>query len=196
MPLSNTSTSTSTSHLDPRVRRTRKLLEDAFKSLLRERPNDEISVGDVARRANVNRATFYAHYTDIRHFATEVLRASFEAALRESIAPGTPMNAETLTDFGASAFEFLDYFYGHASKLDSDKELNIARTFQETIQDFLSSWIRQDRNSMRLFPGSTAENAATALAWALYGGAARWSRLDPRPPAPQAAREIVVLLVR
>ena len=49
---------------------------------------------------------------------------------------------------------------------------------------------------MRLFPGSTQENAATALAWALYGGAVRWSRLDPRPPAAQAAREIVAMLVR
>ncbi len=183
-------------HLDPRVKRTRKLLEDAFKSLLAERPSDEISVGDVTRRAKVNRATFYAHFEDIHHFATEVLRGSLQTALREGIRQGTPMNSETLIEFGTQVFEFFDHFYRHCSKLDSEKELNIAKTFQETIQIFLASWIRQDRNAMRLFPDSTPETAATALAWALYGGAVRWSRLTPRPPATQAAREIVALLVR
>ena len=183
-------------HLDPRVKRTRQLLEEAFKSLMRERPGDEISVGEVTRRAGVNRATFYAHFTDIHHFAVEVLRGSFETTLRDGVSRGTPMNSESLTEFGVQIFEFLDYFYRNCAKLDSDKELNIARTFQETIQEFLASWLRQDRNSMRFFPESTPENAATALAWALYGGATRWSRLSPRPPAAQAAREIVALMVR
>lgn len=183
-------------HLDPRVQRTRKLLKDAFQSLMAERPCDEISVGDITRRATVNRATFYTHFTDLHHFATEVLRDELQTALSDGIHPGTSLNADTLTDFGTVLFEFLDNFYRHCSRVDSDKELNISRTFQETIQMFLTSWIRHDRNSMRLFPESTGENVATALAWALYGGAVRWSRLTSRPPATQAAREIVALLVR
>lgn len=183
-------------HLDPRIKRTRKLLEEAFQSLMAERPCDEISVGDVTKRAMVNRATFYAHFQDLHHFATEVLRGELETALRAGIKPGTPLNSETLVQCGTVLFEFLDNFYRHCSRVDSDKELNIAKTFQETIQAFLASWIRQDRNSMRLFPASTRENAATALGWALYGGAVRWSRLTLRPPATQAAREIVALLVR
>lgn len=182
--------------LDPRVKRTRKLLKDAFQSLMAERPCDEISVGDITRRATVNRATFYAHFTDLHHFATEVLRDELQTALTDGISEGTPLNSDTLTKFGAVFFEFVDNFYRHCSKVDSDKELNISRTFQETIQTFLTSWVRQDRNSMRLFPTSTRENATTALAWALYGGALRWSRLSPRPPATQAAQEIVALLVR
>ena len=183
-------------HLDPRVQRTRKLLEDAFKSLLAERPSDEISVGDITRRAKVNRATFYAHYKDIHHFATEVLHGSLQTALRESISRGTPMNSESLTQFGTALFEFLDHFYRHSSTLDSDKKLNVANTFQETTHAFLSSWFRQDRNALQLFPHSTPENAATSLAWTLYGGAVHWSRLSsPRPPAAQAAREIVALLI-
>ena len=188
--------SSNSPHIDPRIKRTRQSLEEAFKSLLKERPSGEISVADVTRRAGVNRATFYAHFTDIHHFAVEVLRGSFESALREGIKPGTPMNSETLAEFGTKVFEFLDYFHRHASRLDSDKELNIARTFQETIQEFLASWLRRDRSAMQLFPKSTPENAATALAWALYGGATRWSRLHPRSPATQAARDIVSLLVR
>ncbi|MBI4304912.1 MAG: TetR family transcriptional regulator, partial [Chloroflexi bacterium] len=45
---------------DPRVKRTRKLLHDAFDSLLSEKSFEAITVQDIAERATVNRATFYA----------------------------------------------------------------------------------------------------------------------------------------
>lgn len=188
--------SSTSRHLDPRIKRTRKLLEEAFHSLMAERPCDEISVGDITRRANVNRATFYAHFPDLHHFATEMLRNGLENAMRAGIKPGTPLDGETLVEFGTAVFEFIDHFFSFRRKLDSDKQLNIATTFQETIESFLSSWMREDRNSMRYFRDSTPENAAGALAWALYGGAVRWSRLPHRLPAAQAARDIVALLVR
>ena len=49
---------------DPRIRRTRKLLQDALYSLMRSKSFDEISVQDITDEATVNRATFYDHYTD------------------------------------------------------------------------------------------------------------------------------------
>lgn len=193
--LSGKMSNSNSSPLDPRVKRTRHLLQEAFRSLRKERPAGEISVVDVTRRAGVNRATFYAHFTDIHHFATDLLRENFDLALREGISQSTPMNSETLTGFGTAVFGYIDQFNQNSGRLDSDKELNIAHIFQETIQNFLASWVGKDRAAMQLFPNSTPENAATALAWALYGGATRWSRLHPRPAAEQAAREIVALLV-
>jgi AcrR family transcriptional regulator len=49
---------------DPRIRRTRKLLQGALGSLMQSKSFDEISVQDIAEVATVNRATFYDHYTD------------------------------------------------------------------------------------------------------------------------------------
>ncbi len=49
---------------DPRVRRTRQLLQGALARLLESRSFEEISVQDIAEAATVNRATFYDHYTD------------------------------------------------------------------------------------------------------------------------------------
>jgi AcrR family transcriptional regulator len=49
---------------DPRIRRTRKLLQGALGSLMREKSFDEISVHDITDAATVNRATFYDHYAD------------------------------------------------------------------------------------------------------------------------------------
>jgi AcrR family transcriptional regulator len=40
------------------------LLQEALIELAAERGFDAIAVGDIARRAGVNRATFYRHYQD------------------------------------------------------------------------------------------------------------------------------------
>lgn len=47
---------------DRRVRRTRAHLQSAFAELLLHRSYDAIRVTDIARKADVGRATFYAHY--------------------------------------------------------------------------------------------------------------------------------------
>ncbi|MBZ0292889.1 MAG: TetR/AcrR family transcriptional regulator, partial [Anaerolineae bacterium] len=49
---------------DLRVRRTRKLLQQALIELTVERGFSEITVGDIAERAMGNRSTFYRHYLD------------------------------------------------------------------------------------------------------------------------------------
>ena len=50
--------------IDPRIRRTRQMLFQAFQDLLAEKTFDLISVQDIAERSTLNRATFYDHFTD------------------------------------------------------------------------------------------------------------------------------------
>src|SRR5580704_12616820 len=50
--------------IDPRIRRTRQMLFQAFQELLAEKTFDQISVLDLAERSTLNRATFYDHFTD------------------------------------------------------------------------------------------------------------------------------------
>ena len=49
---------------DLRVRRTHKLLWDAFMAELCIRPFEEITIKDICERAMVHRTTFYKHYED------------------------------------------------------------------------------------------------------------------------------------
>src|ERR1700728_3252822 len=49
---------------DPRIRRTRQLLQGALRTLMQSKGFEEISVQDIAEAATVNRATFYDHYSD------------------------------------------------------------------------------------------------------------------------------------
>src|ERR1017187_10670365 len=50
--------------LDPRVKRTRQMLQCALAKLLIEKEFDQISVQDITDAATLNRATFYDHYDD------------------------------------------------------------------------------------------------------------------------------------
>jgi AcrR family transcriptional regulator len=50
--------------IDRRAGRTRLALRQAMVGLILERGYDELTVADIADRANVGRSTFYAHFTD------------------------------------------------------------------------------------------------------------------------------------
>src|SRR6202158_6254455 len=63
--------------LDPRIRRTRQLLQDALRRLLVEKEFDDITVQDITEAATLNRATFYAHYPDKFALLGELIRVSF-----------------------------------------------------------------------------------------------------------------------
>lgn len=49
---------------DRRIRRTQKMLKDSLIELMTERDFKNISVKDITERADLNRGTFYNHYTD------------------------------------------------------------------------------------------------------------------------------------
>lgn len=49
---------------DRRIQRTRKLLQDALIAVVTEKGYDRTTVQDIVDRANVGRATFYAHFAD------------------------------------------------------------------------------------------------------------------------------------
>ena len=49
---------------DRRIRRTKKLLKQALAQLMDEKDFKDITVKDITERADLNRDTFYLHYTD------------------------------------------------------------------------------------------------------------------------------------
>ena len=50
--------------VDRRVKYTRMVLEDSFIKLLEEKDISQISIKEICENADINRATFYAHYSD------------------------------------------------------------------------------------------------------------------------------------
>jgi AcrR family transcriptional regulator len=69
--------------VDPRIRRTRQLLQQALEKLLETKEFDKISVQDIADLATVNRATFYDHYTDKSALLVAMVGCRFHQLLAE-----------------------------------------------------------------------------------------------------------------
>jgi AcrR family transcriptional regulator len=76
--------------LDRRILRTRKLLWEALIALIEEKEYSEITIQDIADRANVNRVTFYLHYRDKQ----DLLVKSEELIFEELTSKITPLTGE------------------------------------------------------------------------------------------------------
>lgn len=63
---------------DPRVRRTRKYLQQAILALLERQDLASITVTQVSREAEINRATFYLHFRDITDLVNQTMDALFD----------------------------------------------------------------------------------------------------------------------
>ncbi|WP_205751761.1 TetR/AcrR family transcriptional regulator [Cryptosporangium phraense] len=63
---------------DPRARRSRSALESALLELIAGSDLAQISVSDLTRRAEVNRSTFYEHYTDVHDLAASACTGLFD----------------------------------------------------------------------------------------------------------------------
>src|ERR1700674_2349544 len=68
---------------DPRMRRTRQLLQGALRTLMQSKSFDEIAVQDITEAATVNRATFYDHYTDKYALLEAMVAGGFHTLLHE-----------------------------------------------------------------------------------------------------------------
>ena len=168
------------SRVDPRITRTRKLIRDALTSLLAEKSFEAMTVQDLAERATINRATFYAHYTDKFALLDALVREDFAARL----AQGDPLNFRSvqsmLMSVGSNVFAFV------ASKrkcrIDRDFESQLQRAMATELTGFLSSAF-EDRTAM-------------LIASALVGAAMNWRLWAAKSPTEPVVTDIVDTLVQ
>jgi len=61
--------------------RSRRLINQAFLELLKEKPFEKITVTDIVKRADINRSTFYAHYPDVRGLVESLMEHAVNASV-------------------------------------------------------------------------------------------------------------------
>ncbi len=101
-------------HLDRRVRKSQQALKEAFISLTLENGYDAVTVEDIAERADVARATFYAHYDDKEQLLTALFQElTVELTLRLTNVEGGPienLRINIIRDLYAHAAQFRDLY--------------------------------------------------------------------------------------
>jgi len=90
-----------TEKVDRRVRRSRRLLGDALLTLVTEKQFGEITIQDIADRADMNRATFYLHFHSREELLLSALTARFDELVSKfgEISTLRPLWADPKIDF-------------------------------------------------------------------------------------------------
>src|SRR3984893_11988381 len=165
--------------LDPRIRRTRHLLQDALKRLLEEKEFDKITIRDITEAATLNRATFYAHYPDKFALLEELIRVSFLQLLaqRHVRFDGTCSSA-----FKAIILALCDYLLEVQKSHSSDRfqfEPFVEATVIDQIRLVLLEGFRRHPQERRI----PQEMIAAAASWTIYGAVKQWVNTPDRAAA-------------
>lgn len=160
--------------IDPRAVRTRQLLFDAFHSMLTEKSFEEITVQDIAERATVNRATFYAHFADKYALGDTMMREGFTSMMEKRLAAGIPTPQAYVRSLFLAVTDHWAALNGGCKQsyrmFESLMESQIKRLLFENI----SSWLarRRTANSQQ-----DMEMIATIVSSSIYGAAMQWTKV-------------------
>lgn len=176
--------------MDPRVRRTHQLLQQALGKLLETRAFETLSVQDITEAATLNRATFYDHYPD-KFALLECMAASrFHDLLA---ARGVKFDGTCTSALKAIVLGVCDYLSGLPA-LECERQRQLEPHLESAIITVVRGMILQ--GLAQHAPGVVASPAmiATTVSWAIYGGAKEWLRTPDRPASEQAASTVMMLV--
>jgi len=173
---------------DPRITRTRNLLLVAFMDLLPKKGFQSLTVQDIARAAGVNRATFYAHFSDKYALLDYAIRDAFRKELEKRTLSACHYSQDNLRALIVTVCEFVDRVNKHCRSSEHQFESLMGRQIRQQIQELVTLWLEQIGSERDL------QTVATAVSWAIYGLAVQWSQ-DKNHPAAQNYAERVAVLV-
>jgi AcrR family transcriptional regulator len=192
--------------VDPRVKRTLQLLQKAFDDLLEEKGFPNITINDIAERANVNRATFYLHFEDKYALLRYTLRESFARMLEQRPLDEPAFSINNLHVLTVTLCEFMSKFYERCHPQARNEEMIIILAqLQQHVYELLLRWI----TSAVYSPGrgtqpkmheattgnlSAVENTASALSWLVFGTAMQAQISRTKQPPEQWAQQMLALV--
>jgi AcrR family transcriptional regulator len=176
--------------LDPRVRRTRQLLQDGLRRLLEEKDFDQLSVQDITEAATLNRATFYAHYPDKFALLGEMIRVDFLRLLaqRKVRFDGTCPSA-----FKAIILAVCDFML-EVQKSLSYKQHQFRPFVEATVIDQIRVVLLDGFEGHPVERSVSTDMIAAAASWAIYGAVKQWVDTPERIPAEEFVSVAVELV--
>jgi len=173
--------------IDPRVKRTREALLQSFGDLLAGKNFESISVQDVTEQAQLNRATFYAHFQDKYDLLNFFIRESFMREVEKRALNACHYSPDNLRSLLLAVCEFLARAHSGCAQPHQQFEALIEPAIKNQIFEILLHWLKQEPTR------PSADLSATAATWAMYGLAAHYSHMKKRPALEKFVDEALPL---
>ena len=176
--------------LDPRVKRTRQLLEKAFLEVAAEKGFQAVSVQDITERAGVNRATFYAHFPDKYALLDYSIRQGFRQELEKRMLSVCTFSMDNLRALIITVCQFISQASSHCNPPSQQFESVMETQVKAQVQELLQNWIE------KLGTDIDPKIASTATSWAIYGLAVQWAhdKSKKRPSAEKFTDDVLPLI--
>lgn len=177
---------------DPRVIRTRQLLQTALLELMQEKPFQAISVTDLTRRATLNRATFYLHYLDKFDLLAQSARDTFTASINKKLPDWTAFHVTDIQLLAHATCEYLDGFLKGCAPANKPYEPLIEAELQRVLYDYIYSWLHAESE----YPPDTLpiETCATMVSSTLLLMSLKWSRGETIHSRDEVVKQIYATL--
>lgn len=166
---------------DRRARRSRKLLKESLLELMKRKSFADISVRDVTDAADMNRATFYLHYSGTAELLQSVeedllaeLQALVDAHMQETVAVGSVAPVfEPVLDFAVEHRETCTILF--ASSEASGFFQSIQQLVHENGAPLVRTWFRPADPRL-------TDYLLNFLAWGFIGLLSEWFEKDMALP--------------
>ena len=144
---------------DRRTVYSKKMIRESLYGLMKEKPLNKISVTEICERADVNRSTFYAYYTDIYDLHQQIIEEFFTLQksvikhIKEAIIDKTALTEFTYDDFYTIVYSYLKtvaenvelYKFIFNPNSDNSVHASFGKATYHTIRDVLNPVIDDSR---------------------------------------------------
>ena len=183
-----------TERVDPRVRRTRELIVRAFDELMAEKGHTGLTVQEIAERATINRATFYAHFADQYELFDHYVSEAFGEELKQRLPDPSGLTEENLRALILAACDYLAGLNTACSRTDRQFRPLIESRVQSELYELLLGWIEaapEKTTGLQVSP----EVTASVVSWSIFGAALDWSRNGSAPSSEAVADHALAVIV-
>jgi AcrR family transcriptional regulator len=176
--------------VDPRIRRTRLLLQQALSELLTRKEFDKISVQDIAEAATVNRATFYDHYPDKYALLECMIGTRFGELLA---ARGVRFDGDCASALRAITLGVCDYL-AEVPGLECARQMQMEPHMEAAVIAVVRRMLLAGMEKHPPTNGVPAAVLSATLSWGIFGAAKEWVRMPERCSSEAMADKIMHLV--
>lgn len=145
------------------------MLQQAMIGLMQEKDLSDISVQDIAARADLNRATFYKHFFDKYDLLDTIVVERFQRMMDDRLPGQSILTAANLNILIQTSYDSVSGCHGYcqAVRVKTDHSAWVQQV-QQCIYGVLCDWL-QDAAVRQKLRGSSPESLALMVSWMIAG---------------------------